>query len=55
MVAAAFHQLGIRAIPIIDADPAELTLVWRETTSSPLVQDLVAIAQEMVAAGEPAV
>lgn len=53
MVAAAFHQLGIRSIPIIDADPAELTLVWPETTSSPLVQDLVAIAREIVAAGEP--
>jgi DNA-binding transcriptional LysR family regulator len=54
MVALPFHQLGIRSIPIVDADPAELVLVWREMASSPLVDDLVTLARELTAAGEPA-
>jgi DNA-binding transcriptional LysR family regulator len=55
MVAIPFHQLGIRAIPLTDADPALLTLVWPEMTTSPLTEDLVELAREMTATGDPVV
>jgi DNA-binding transcriptional LysR family regulator len=54
MVALPFHQLGIKSIPILDADPVALTLVWPEVNTAPLVRDLVAIARELTPTGEPA-
>jgi DNA-binding transcriptional LysR family regulator len=45
IVAVPFAHLGIRAIPLIDAEPAELTLVWPEGAATPLVDDLVALAR----------
>jgi DNA-binding transcriptional LysR family regulator len=53
MVAIPFHQLGIRAIPLVDADPALLTLVWPEMTTSPLVEDLVELARQTTVTGHP--
>jgi DNA-binding transcriptional LysR family regulator len=41
IVAVPFAHLGIRAIPLVDAAPAVLTLVWPEGGATPLVQDLV--------------
>jgi DNA-binding transcriptional LysR family regulator len=41
LVAVPFAHLGIRAIPLLDAAPAVLTLVWPEGAATPLVQDLV--------------
>ena len=41
IVAVPFAHLGIRAIPLLDAAPAVLTLVWPEGGATPLVQDLV--------------
>jgi DNA-binding transcriptional LysR family regulator len=46
IVAIPFAHLGIRAIPLIDAEPAELMLVWPEGAATPLVEDLVALARE---------
>jgi DNA-binding transcriptional LysR family regulator len=34
------------AIPLLDADPAVLSLVWRSDHHNPLVEDLVALARE---------
>jgi DNA-binding transcriptional LysR family regulator len=53
MVARPFHQLGIKSIPILDAKPVALTLVWPELTTAPLVRDLVAIAQQLTATADP--
>jgi DNA-binding transcriptional LysR family regulator len=47
MVAIPFAHLGIRAIPLIDAAPAVLTLVWPDGGATPLVAALVEIAQEV--------
>jgi DNA-binding transcriptional LysR family regulator len=44
IVAVPFAHLGIRAIPLIDAEPAVLTLVWPKGPATPLVEDLVALA-----------
>jgi DNA-binding transcriptional LysR family regulator len=44
IVAVPFAHLGIRAIPLVDAEPAALTLVWPEGGATPLVEDLVALA-----------
>jgi DNA-binding transcriptional LysR family regulator len=54
MVAVPFHQLGIKSIPIVDAEPVALSLVWPALTTAPLVRDLVGIAQQLTATGEPA-
>jgi hypothetical protein len=40
-----FAHLGIRAIRLIDVEPAVLTLVWPEGTAPPLVEDLVELAR----------
>jgi DNA-binding transcriptional LysR family regulator len=45
IVAVPFAHLGIRAIPLIDAAPAVLTLVWPEGAATPLVQELVDLAR----------
>lgn len=50
MVAAPFAPFGIKAIPLVDADPAVLTLVWPHGTVSPLLSELIATSQEV--AGE---
>jgi hypothetical protein len=47
IVAVPFAHLGIRAIPLIDAEPAVLTLVWPEGAATPLVADLVALARQV--------
>jgi DNA-binding transcriptional LysR family regulator len=47
IVAVPFHHLGIRAIPLIDAEPAVLTLVWPEGAATPLVEDLVLLARRI--------
>lgn len=44
IVAVPFAHLGIRAIPLIDAEPAVLTLVWPEGAATPLVQELADLA-----------
>jgi hypothetical protein len=45
IVAVPFAHLGIRAIPLIDAEPAVLTLVWPEGGATPLVADLAVLAR----------
>ena len=40
-----FADLGIRAIPLIDADPAVLMLVWPEGGAASLVEDLALLAR----------
>ena len=47
IVAVPFAHLGIRAIPLLDAAPAVLQLVWPEGAATPLVRDLVALAREV--------
>lgn len=54
IVAVPFHHLGIRAIPLVDAAPAVLTLVWPDGSPTPLVEDLAALAREIHEAGYPA-
>ena len=46
-----FAHLGIRAIPLIDADPAVLMLVWPEGAATPMVEDLVLLARANYPAG----
>lgn len=46
-VAIPFAHLGIKAIPLIGAEPAELTLVWPQNAANPLVDELVALAREI--------
>jgi DNA-binding transcriptional LysR family regulator len=47
IVAVPFAHLGIRAIPLIDADPAVLTLVWPDGATSPLVRELADLARRI--------
>jgi DNA-binding transcriptional LysR family regulator len=47
IVAVPFAHLGIRAIPLVDADPAVLTLVWPEGAATPLVNALAETARQM--------
>lgn len=47
MVAVPFAHLGIRAIPLIDAAPAVLTLVWPDGAATPLVAALSEIARDI--------
>lgn len=47
IVAVPFADLGIRAIPLLDAAPAVLTLVWPDGAATPLVEDLAALAREI--------
>jgi DNA-binding transcriptional LysR family regulator len=47
---AAYPHPGIVTIPLADADPVPICLVWQEQHPNPLVDALVAIAQETVAA-----
>jgi DNA-binding transcriptional LysR family regulator len=46
IVAVPFAHLGIRAIPLTDAAPAVLTLVWPEGGATPLVEELAELARE---------
>lgn len=46
IVAVPYAHLGIRAIPLVDARPAVLELVWPEDATTPLVADLVELARE---------
>lgn len=43
-VAIPFAHLGVRAIPLLDAPPALLTMVWPQGAATPLVQDLASLA-----------
>ncbi|MBV9803300.1 MAG: hypothetical protein JO130_08930, partial [Solirubrobacterales bacterium] len=54
IVAVPFHHLGIRAIPLVDAAPAVLMLVWPEGAGTPLVEALATLAREIYEAGDPA-
>jgi DNA-binding transcriptional LysR family regulator len=45
IVAVPFAHLGIRAIPLIDAEPAVLMLVWPEGAATRQVEDLVGLAR----------
>jgi len=45
IVAVPFAHLGIRAIPLTDAEPAVLELVWPEGAATPLVAALVELAR----------
>jgi DNA-binding transcriptional LysR family regulator len=47
IVAVPFAHLGIRAIPLIDAEPAVLTLVWPEGAATPLVEELAEVARRL--------
>jgi DNA-binding transcriptional LysR family regulator len=47
LVAVPYAHLGIRAIPLIDARPAVLSLVWPESKPRPLVVELVEAAREI--------
>src|ERR1700761_7222500 len=47
IVAVPFAHLGIRAIPLVDAEPAVLTLVWPEGAATRLVEDLAGLAREL--------
>jgi DNA-binding transcriptional LysR family regulator len=46
IVAVPYAHLGIRAIPLVDAEPAVLELIWPQGAATPLVQALVALARE---------
>jgi DNA-binding transcriptional LysR family regulator len=46
IVAVPYAHLGIRSIPLVDARPAVLELVWPQGTSTPLVEELVELARE---------
>lgn len=49
IVAVPYAHLGIRAIPLVGAEPAPLTLVWPEGRAHHLIAELARIAGEMVA------
>jgi DNA-binding transcriptional LysR family regulator len=49
IVAVPYAHLGIRAVPLVGAEPAVLTLVWPQGRAHHLVADLARIAREMVA------
>lgn len=51
VVAVPYAHLGIRAIPLIDAEPAVMQLVWPDGGATPLVEDLVALARDGAEAG----
>jgi DNA-binding transcriptional LysR family regulator len=51
IVAAPYAHLGIRAVPLLGAEPAVLTLVWSEGRPHPVVAELALIAREMSAQG----
>jgi len=53
IVAVPFLHLGIRAIPLADADPAVLTLVWPQGAATPLVAELADMARRMCEADPP--
>ena len=48
-MAVPYAHLGIRAVPLVGAEPAVLTLVWPEGRAHHLVADLARIAGEMMA------
>ncbi len=53
LVAVPFAHLGIKAIPLIDAEPAVLMLVWPDGGAGPLVADLVETARAMFGLDAP--
>jgi DNA-binding transcriptional LysR family regulator len=58
IVAVPFAHLGIRAIPLTDAEPAVLELVWPDGAATPLVTALVELARvgsehDAPSAGDP--
>jgi len=46
IVAVPYAHLGIRAIPLVDARPAVLELVWPEGAATPLVRALAELARQ---------
>lgn len=55
IVAVPFAHLGIRAIPIVDADPAVMMVVWPEGATKPLVAQLAGLARQMFEEEESAI
>jgi len=51
VVAVPYAHLGIRSIPLIDAEPAVMNLVWAQGEAPPLIEDLVVLAREGAATG----
>jgi DNA-binding transcriptional LysR family regulator len=45
---------GLVAIPLRDADPVELALVWRADNRSPLLAALLEVASTVLTDGDPA-
>lgn len=54
VVALPFGPLGIKAIPLADAEPAVLNLVWRAAAVAPLLDRLLTVAQETTPVGDAA-
>jgi DNA-binding transcriptional LysR family regulator len=52
IVAMPFGPLGIKAIPLVDADPAVLNLVWRPEAVAPLLDRLLTLARETALTGD---
>jgi hypothetical protein len=53
-LAGALAHPGMIGIPLVDARPATLALVWRRDADGPLVESLVTIAREMTETDRPA-
>lgn len=53
-VALPFGPLGIKAIPLVDADPAILHLVWRASAVPHLLERLLTLARETALTGDAA-
>lgn len=49
IVAVPYAHLGVKAIPLVDAEPAVLTLVWPESRAHRMVVDLAQIAAQVMA------
>jgi DNA-binding transcriptional LysR family regulator len=53
-MAEGFAHPGIVGVPVVDAGPASLALVWRTNQENPLVDALVRIAEAEVDGGDRA-
>jgi DNA-binding transcriptional LysR family regulator len=53
-LAGALAHPGMIGIPLVDARPATLALVWRRDADGPLVESLLTIAREMTETDRPA-
>jgi DNA-binding transcriptional LysR family regulator len=53
VVAIPFDHLGIRAVPLTNAEPAVMGLVWAEEAESPLVGELVGFIRRLAQGSDP--